>query len=35
MRNIHRKNYKFGHLDFSNVYFVENKTGQKELAKHR
>jgi len=35
MVNIHKKEHKFGYLDFSNIYFAENKDAQRTLAKRK
>jgi hypothetical protein len=35
MVNIHKKEHNFGYLDFSNIYFAENKDSQKTLAKRK
>ena len=35
MVNIHKKEHNCGYLDFSNIYFAENKDAQKTLAKRK
>lgn len=34
MIRIHKKDFKFGHFDLSNLYFVENRGDQNNTINH-